>query len=209
VNHSIRYYVGIPDSGKTTLARRHLCEAITVTGLPAIIVDSMYAGNLADIPACRTVAEVVERVWREGKHARYVPAGEADLSRLCDVVTAGKDCLLLIDEIARWASNRSMPDSLERLLRGYRHHRVSLLATTQAPVDLHQLARQCASDVYCFRIVSANAADLLEREWGFPPAALRALGRGAFLKWSRAEQFDAIPPSPPAAPPLDTIGLKV
>jgi hypothetical protein len=196
VNHSIRYYVGIPDSGKTTLARQHLCDAITATGLPAIVVDSMYAGNLADIPACRSVADVVERVWRDGKHARYVPGGEDDLAKLCDVVAAGKNVLLMVDEIARWASNRSMPDSLERLLRGYRHHRISLFATTQAPVDLHQLARQCASDVYAFRIVSANAADLLEREWGFDPAALRSLGRGAFLRWSRAEQFDSVPTPP-------------
>ena len=187
--HHVSYYVGIPESGKTTLARRRTADDIGATGYPAIIIDSMLAGNLADIPAATDPSQVVERVWGQGLHTRFHPQNEHDVETVFRAVQGGRRCILLIDEFSRWASNVYLPEIMEEVLRTYRHLNVIVHATTQYPGDLHRIARQCASQVYAFRCVSVGACKVLADEWGFDAEKVRAQRQGEFLTWARADGF--------------------
>lgn len=207
----VSLYLGIPGSGKTTLARTRAAEDIRRTGLPCLILDSEGANNLSDIPAAPDVRTVLYTLYGHGRNIRYIPKDEDDVERLAAGVRAGRGVVFLVDEFGYWASCRKILPSITRILRGHRHSSIYLHATTQYLSDLAPLALQCYDELYVFRNQSARGLERLRDEYSLDEALVQNLPPGAAIhvaKWTppgaytivRAFPGDPIPVNRPVAP---------
>jgi hypothetical protein len=163
---TVAYYVGTTGTGKTTLMCSMGLARAAERGVPAILIDSegVVGRDKFDADGVRTLEELLDAVWRDGKHARYHPAGAADVARLCEVIRRGKDVVLLIDEISYWGRGASPVPELARLCRIHRHSRLDLFATSQYPGDISPLIWNIRSDTYVFRNDSLRALERLGEE---------------------------------------------
>lgn len=183
---SVSLYVGIPQSGKTTLARRRAGEDVVAHDLPCLVLDSEGANNLSDIPRAPDMAGVFHSLYGRRRNVRYVPAGEEDVERLAAGVRDGRNLVFLVDEFGYWASSHKILPSMKKILRAHNHANIHLHATTQYLSDLAPLALQCYDHLYVFRTISARGIERLQDEYRVPPEKVYSLAPGCCLhlqKW--------------------------
>jgi hypothetical protein len=161
----VRWYVGIPGSGKTYLALAHLRELIESNGWPALVIDTAGVSNFASIPHARNVREALSWVWGAGNHAAIVPSDAMQVEQLVGACQGAGRVNLLVDEAAYWLSARSSGTGLLRLMRAHRHARANVLLTTQHLTgDVPQEALSCAPRLYVFRCTAPAVLKRLTEE---------------------------------------------
>lgn len=163
---TVAYYVGTTGTGKTTLMCEHGLKKAAERGVPAILIDSegVVGRDKFDAETARSFEELIDGVWKRGRHIRYHPAGAQDVARLAEIVRCGKECVLLVDEISYWGRGASPVPELARLYRIHRHSRLDLYATSQYPGDISPLIWNIRSDTYVFRNDSLRALERLSEE---------------------------------------------
>ncbi len=163
---TVAYYVGTTGTGKTTLMCGMALEKAGARGVPAILIDSegVVGRDKFDAETAKTFEELIDAVWKKGKHCRFHPSGAADVARLAEIIRCGKDCVLLVDEISYWGRGSSPVPELARLYRIHRHSRLDLYATSQYPGDISPLIWNIRSDTYVFRNDSLRALERLSEE---------------------------------------------
>ncbi len=163
---TVAYYVGTTGTGKTTLMCSHALTKAAERGVPAILIDSegVVGRDKFDADSVGSFEELIDAVWKRGKHARYHPGGAAEVARLAEIIRRGKDCVLLIDEISYWGRGASPVPELARLYRIHRHSRLDLYATSQYPGDISPLIWNIRSDTFVFRNDSLRALERLGEE---------------------------------------------
>lgn len=182
--------VGVPQSGKTTLALSlgwQLCERWRV---PMLVLDSAEVRQLAGVEEASSTQDAIARVWgRPRSSVRFVPTDREEVDRLCVAANRGRDFVLIVDEAHYWISSSSSRTSnlLLRLMRATQHARVRIFLTTHhLSGDVPQAALSCSPELYLFRCVSPAVLEFLERQYGLQPSRLASLPRGAFLRVSTA-----------------------
>lgn len=182
--NGVAWYVGAPQTGKTTAACVHARQWASELGRPILVVDSMGTRDFANLRHYDDLTELVEAVWTRGESAAIQPAQVADVDRVCNAARAGGDVVVLVDEAHFW-TRASNP--LLRLMRGTQHSRTRVLCTTQhLSGDVPQAALACDPDLFVFRTSSPRSLERLEREFGVPSDVARSLPRYGFLYWRSA-----------------------
>jgi hypothetical protein len=183
--YGVRWIVGCPQSGKTTLARWLAGELSRARGVPVLVIDPAKVWNLADQREYE-IEEAVGALWKEPRaSARIVPRGLADVDRMCRAIRAGKDVVLLVDEAHFWLSAQSgSSPQLVALMRATQHARADLILTTHHLTgDVPQSALSCTTEIYAFRNVAPRVLECLDRSFGLPADRVRALPQ---FRWMRA-----------------------
>jgi hypothetical protein len=187
----VRWYLGIPRSGKTTLALAHLWELCARTRNPAVIIDTEGVQQLDQVEHVHTVRDVVRLAWGERRHVAFEPNGPKDLAAVLRAVRHPGRVNLLVDEAHVWLSARSHSSApLFRLMRSHRHSQLNLLLTAQHfSGDVSQTALSCAPRLFLFRCTSQAVLDKVESELRIDPRRIAALGQYRYLE--HFQGFDA------------------
>ena len=179
----VAWYVGIPGSGKTTLATAHAAELVRRKGWPVVCIDSQGVAQLASIPRVASPRDVVEHAWRLRRHCAFIPESDEDVRSIARAALTTGRVVLLIDEAAYWLTAHDRHSPLLRLMRAHRHANVCILLTTQhLSGDVPQEALACAPVLHVFRCESPAALERLERDYRIPPERIASLPRGHFLR---------------------------
>lgn len=179
----VRYYIGQPGSGKTTLAAAHAADLCGQTGWPVLVIDSAGVAQLDHVPRARSAPDALDQVWNRRAHAAWTPSDVSEVENVCASILQRGRLIVLVDEAAYWiSSRRSGAPSLLRLMRAHRHAQVFLLLTTQHfSADVPQEAVSCAPDLYVFACTSPAVLDRLERDYGLDRRTVASLPRGHFV----------------------------
>lgn len=179
----VRWYIGKPGAGKTTLAASHAAELVAITGYPVLCIDSAGVAQLKGIPRVRDGSAAVTAAFVERRHAAFTPRDASEVEYVCAATIMRGCVVLLVDEAAFWISSRkNSAPSLLRLMRAHRHSRAFVLLTTQHfSADVPQEAISCAPDLYVFACESPAVLDRLERDYGLDRSQVAALARGRFI----------------------------
>lgn len=175
--YGVRWFVGCPQSGKSTLARELASRLHRERRVPVIVLDAQSVHNFAELPECK-LEDVAATVWKHPRASvRVVPRDVDEVDRICRAVSAGGDVVLLVDEAHNWLSAQSgCSGELVRLMRTVQHARADLFLTTQHLTgDVHQGALSCTSELYVFRNTSPRVLQVLERDFGMDRAKIQAL----------------------------------
>jgi hypothetical protein len=212
---TVAYYVGTTGTGKTTLMCSHGLAKAAERGVPAILVDSegVVGRDKFDADTARNLEEVIDGIWKRGRHVRYHPSGAQDVARLSEVLRCGKDCVLLVDEISYWGRGASPVPELARLYRIHRHSRLDLYATSQYPGDISPLIWNIRSDTFVFRNDSLRALERLSEELRLTEEEEDAISQLPNLQYlhfqtgimRQRNSPDTEPAAPPAARPEPSI----
>lgn len=180
----MRWYVGVPQSGKTTLALAHAAELHRATGFPLVVFDSAEVRQLAGVPRVESVDAAVQALWRDRRSCSFVPRELRDVDRMCAAIRGGKEVIALVDEAHVWLSAHDGASSeLVAIMRATQHARCHLLLTTQHLTgDIPQAALSCAPTLYVFRSTSSAVLKTLERTYGIPPAIAGTLAQYQFCR---------------------------
>jgi hypothetical protein len=201
---TVAYYVGTTGTGKTTLMCSHALQKAAARGVPAVLVDSegVVGRDKFDAETVRTMEELIDAIWKRGKHVRYHPAGASDVARLAEILRNGKDVVLLVDEISYWGRGASPVPELARLYRIHRHSRLDLYATSQYPGDISPLIWNIRSDTYVFRNDSLRALERLEEELRLEDEEVESISMLPNLKYLHFQTgiLRSAAPDPPAEP---------
>lgn len=178
-------YVGVPGSGKTTRALKEAGEFSRALGWPILCVDSQ--GTISALPLAASVRDALEACYGRGEHVRIVPGkeGHGEVEKIAAAARACGRVVLLVDEVAYWASSRGTPPELETLLRAWRHASVVILMTTQYPGDVSPVVCTCAGRVVAFRCDALAALARLRDQWAMEPEKIRALEKFSCIEWKR------------------------
>ena len=178
---TVAYYVGGTGTGKTTLMMQHAYTQAAVRAVPLILLDSegVVGPDKFQGETVPNIARLIDAVWKEGKHVRFLPKEAEEVEGLSRAVRSGGGCVLAIDEVSYWARGGSILDDLARLYRVHRHSGVDLYATSQYPADISPLIWNVKSEVYIFRNESSRAVERIREECSLP-----------------VEQIDSIPMLP-------------
>lgn len=181
-----RVYLGIPRSGKTTLAVREACDEAAATGRTLLICDSIGVVQVAGAlePARGDWRAAIAGVWQARRHVRFIPDGPDDVERIAAAAFEGRNVVLLLDEIGVWSSGRSIGDRLGELIRSARHRDVSLFVTTQYAGDVPSFVLQCADEARIFRHTSRRALERISEEFHLDEEQVRALPPYEFVRWA-------------------------
>lgn len=180
----MRWYVGVPMSGKSTLSLYHAAQLKRATGFPLLALDSQPAKQLAGVPHVATVDEAIASVWgRPRRSCAIIPQSLDEVDALCAAVSAGKDVVLLVDEAHRWLSAQSGSSAaLLQVMRATQHARCHALLTTQHLTgDVPQAALSCAPQLYIFRCSGPRVLRTLQSEFGIPPRVAARLPQHEFI----------------------------
>ncbi len=179
------WYVGLPKSGKTSLALNNALASARSSGVPLILIDSGEVTQFEKLPRY-SVSDVIEACWAEPRCqvAHFVPRSREELWSLCRAIRKGKNVVVLVDEAAFWlGGHTSSSDELLRLLRSTQHSQTELHLTTQhLSGDVPSAALSCTSDLFVFKASSPRVLDVLEKDYGIPRERVSALGQLEFLK---------------------------
>lgn len=177
IRDGLHVYIGTTGTGKTHKAIRDAITLARQRGVGVLVIDSRGAENLKDIPEYRVDMDLAHAVW-QGKVCRVVPADKEEFNRLMMAVDKVGQCVVLIDECATWATDKTFL----ALCRVWRHRKVSLFLTTQkVGFDLQQSVLACDPVLWIFRTTAPTTIDWLERWHGIDPNVLRNMGVGEFL----------------------------
>jgi hypothetical protein len=209
----ISFYIGDTGSGKTTLAEAHAATQAAIRGVPLVVVDSEGVLHHPDAELIKApenqeeedagIRNLVDIVWRQGKHVSYVPRDDEDAGRVFEAVRAGGNVVLLIDEASYWARGVSILPQLLRLSRVNRLVGVDLYLTTQYPADLNPLLWNVKREVFVFRNGGESALERLGDELRLDEDTLeiiRELPDHEFFKWPIQKITGKVSPSRPAPP---------
>ena len=179
---SVRWYVGVPGSGKTTLALHHAAELEDQSGWPTLALDAEDA-PLGGLDRVRTLEQALDRVWRDGGSCSYSPPTHEHASAVARAARAAGQVNLLLDGAHAWITSHRAQEDFVRLFRSYRHAQVNVLATTHhLSGDVPQVVLSCAPTVYVFRCVSRPVLKLLSDEYDVDADSVRQLELGQFLE---------------------------
>lgn len=191
-------YFGVTTSGKTTLALDHLVEDIRRDGRPALVLDCMPAKNLKHYPHCRTLAQVVDQLYRVKTHAFYTPQSKEELDQLLKAVHAAatvkenpeknirpEPIHILWDEASIHQTTQSIPKHVEQAVRGWQHNECTFRIVSQRPADLHGVIFATMPEVYCFRLERQADLDRVRDELRLNPAEIETLNQGEKRVYSR------------------------
>jgi hypothetical protein len=178
------WVIGIPQSGKTTLAVARAVARARERGVPLFAIDGASVAQLRGFPARASVLEALEASFRKGEDSRVRPRSLEELDALLRGIRAGKRAVVLIDEAHRWLSARDGSSSeLLNLMRETQHAQVDVFATTQHLTgDVPQAAISCTARVLVFRCTAQVVLDRLEREWSAPRRTVAALPQFHYLE---------------------------
>lgn len=196
----VHIYVGITQSGKTTLAMNRMGEDIARDGLPALILDMGPALNFREIPHAKDPDEVTDKLYGFRSHVFYTPAGEEDFLSVVQSVHQTGACHVLVDEVRWCQSNREIPLAFTKALRGWAHGKygpVTWHCTSQRPGDLHGDFYAClVGTLHAFKPAPGPDTDRLVHDFAMNADQLRALRRGEFIPYVGG--FDGEAPHQPA-----------
>jgi hypothetical protein len=180
----VTWIIGIPQSGKTTLAVARAVQRARVRRFPLLVIDPAGVAQARGFPVVRTVAEVTSALFRERRTVRFRPSSLEELERVIRAIRAGKRAVVLLDEAHTYLSARDgSSGELLGLMRETQHAKVDLFCTTQHLTgDVPQAAISCTSRVLAFRCTAKVVLDRLEKEWGADPAAVRSLPQFHYLE---------------------------
>ena len=179
----VAWIVGCPQSGKTTLAVSLAARLSRERRVPVLVVDSAEVHNLASVPRA-SIKEAIRACWESPRgNARLVPRDLREMNRICSVVRAGGNIVLLVDEANFWLSAQSgVSGDLTRLMRATQHAQVDVILTTQHLTgDVPQVALSCTSALYVFRCTAPRVLQTLEREFGMDRAAIASLPQFSYI----------------------------
>lgn len=205
----VRWYVGAPQTGKTTLALRHASQLVTERDVPLLVLDWGGVSNFLDEYHVHTPAAAVEELYGAKEHTFYTPASREDADELLAAVYEAGDSIVLIDEAHYQLGRHATSKPLLRLMRAHAHRRVHVLLTTQHLTgDIPQEAFACSPLVHVFRTSARTALERLEDDYGLDPNQLRALETGAYIRVDAAtDSIDVVTREgfmvPKAEPQLD------
>lgn len=178
------WIIGIPQSGKTTLAVSRAVQCARERGVPLFAIDGASVAQLRGFPPRAGVLEALDAGFARGEDSRVRPSSLEELDALLRGIRAGKRAVVLIDEAHRWLSARDgSSGELLNLMRETQHSQVDLFATTQHLTgDVPQAAISCTARVLVFRCTAQVVLDRLEREWGAPRRTVATLPQFHYLE---------------------------
>ena len=165
-------YVGIPQSGKTTLAIAHANARGRY-----VVLDFMYANTFMAWPVRVESVDKVLAAIRAGQCPAWSPEEPyEEVTELCArLKTMRAGVSLLIDEAWNvWRSNWTLK-GLGGHLRATQHHGGDVFYTTQRYGDLGGDALTCTTRLYIFRSKYRRDLDRLEEETRIPRATLETI----------------------------------
>lgn len=183
--YEVTWAIGIPQSGKTTLAVSRAIQRAEERGVPLVAIDSGAVDQLRGLPPAETPGDVVQIAFREHRSCRYVPSDLEDCERVLRVLRKGRRLVVLVDEAHYWLSAHTDGTSSElvHLMREGQHARTDLFLTTHHLTgDVPQAALTCTSRVLVLRCIAPRVLDLLSKEWGFDRGAVQSLPQFHYLE---------------------------
>lgn len=177
------WYIGVPGSGKTTLAKAHALAESRRNGCPVLVLNSEGVAQFEGFPTTRSRRAAIRAVWGSRASCALIPAGAADVRAVIAAAHNPGRINLLIDETSAWLSARSGASAeLLALMRAHRHAGLNLYLTTQHLTgDVPQAAFSCAPHVYIFRCTAPAVLERIERTWGIEPGRVRKLRQFQYL----------------------------
>ena len=183
IHTGVSWYVGIPASGKTTLAGHHAADFVARSGWPCIVVDTEGAAQADIAQRAASLSDVIELAWGERQSCAWQPDDLREVVALAHAAREAGQVALLIDEAACYVtSRRGREGPILRLMRAHRHAQVRLYLTTQhLSGDVPQEAISCAPDLFVFRNEARVVLDRLEADYNLPRDVVSKLPQGAYL----------------------------
>jgi hypothetical protein len=179
----VAWYVGAPQTGKTTLAVRHAGALVTSTGRPLLVLDWGGVNNFRDSYHVRTPEAAIEELYGEGEHCFYTPASREDADRLLAAVLEAGETNVLVDEAHYMLGRHGTSKPLLRMMRAHAHVGVFVLCTSQHYTgDVTSEARSCSPIMHVFRTTAELSLDLLRKSYDLEPRKLVALPTGAHYR---------------------------
>lgn len=175
ISDGLHVYIGTTGTGKTHKAIRDAIELAGVKRQGVLVIDSRGADNLTEIKEYRYGRELLEDCWNYGKICRVVPRNDEDFEQIISQVDKTGNIIILIDECAPWASNRTF----QNLCRVWRHRKISMFLTTQkVGRDIEQTVLACDPRLYIFRLTNPRSIEWVERWHRLTEQQVRALKVG-------------------------------
>jgi hypothetical protein len=178
------WIIGIPQSGKTTLAVSRAVACARERRVPLFAIDGANVAQLRGFPLRSSVLEALDAGFARGEDSRVRPSSRDELDALLRGIRAGKRAVVLVDEAHRWLSAQSgSSGELLHLMRETQHAQVDLFATTHHLTgDVPQAAISCTSRVLVFRCIAKAVLDRLESEWSLPRRTVSTLPQFHYLE---------------------------
>lgn len=179
----VTWTIGIPQSGKTTLAVSRAVQRAAHRGVALVAIDSARVAQLAGLHEIKSRHEALQAV-SEKLLVRYVPREQTDCEGMLEALRRRGDCVVLVDEAHYWLSARSgSQEVLVHLMREAQHSRLDLFLTTQHLTgDVPQAALSCTSRLLVLRCTAPRVLDLLERTWDLDRQTVQALPQFHYLE---------------------------
>ena len=177
----VTLFVGCPGSGKTTLARDCAFLDCEKNGRPIVVVDPSRVDQLKCFPHATGLEATVREAWGVGSHVAYTPQGEDEFDGLMAAARAGKDVILLLDELRFFASAHYLSRELTLACRMWKHSNLSVYGTTQHVGDLHAELLAVVTNLVVFRVTSPRGLERLQREYGLAPDVVSQLPQFEYL----------------------------
>lgn len=182
----IAWYVGVPNSGKSTLARAHAIRAAKENRWPLLVIDTERVANFRELDHARSVASVVERLWKRRVSVAFTPNTTEEALAVFEAVHKAGRVNMVIDEAPAWFDARRggrIREVILRLMRSHRHSKVRLFLTAHHLTgDVPDAAISCSPELFVFRCTSARSLDRLEAHFGLDRERVRSLGQYVFLR---------------------------
>lgn len=182
---TLRWYIGCPKAGKTTLAKAHAAELAKLGRKRVVVVDAEGDRSFESLPPaneCEELGNVL--VTHPAAVFDVLNASEDELRELPRWIERTKNLVVLVDGAHAVLSSRAASaDDWVRIQRVHRHAKLDVLCTTHhLGGDVPQLVQALAPDLFVFRTTSPAALAVFEREYGIPPGAILRLECGSFLR---------------------------
>ena len=99
---TIAYYVGGTGTGKTTLMMEHAKRRAAERAVPLLLMDSegVVGADKFEGETAPTVQRLVDLVWKEGRHARFIPKEPEEVEAVSRAIRAGGGVVLAVDEVS-------------------------------------------------------------------------------------------------------------
>lgn len=182
---------GVSGSGKTTFALRYLVNDAGLTMRFAWDADGQISSRLG-LPAVSRVAELplaLSSGWVIFDPNELFPGRHAEgFAWFCGWVyqvsgtTAGRKAFL-VDEVWRYCSNVTIPQSLAECIQTGRVRQLDCLFATQRPNRLNEAITNEVTELVSFRLQGANALRLVS-DLGADAGEISNLPLGTFSAWN-------------------------